>query len=112
MLIKASITGLEATLSGKSTKHYLWVHVAYGKSKQAAVGRPLRQRGITTDDIECMWLWGNNFCESADFKNYGRKENLIGYQEATRELRIWLDAQNGDSLGPPSLRSGFKEEEG
>ena len=53
-----------------------------------------------------MWF----FKETIDFKNYPRKEDLIGYQEAQGDFRDWLDAQNGKTLDPPSERPGFLEE--
>ena len=110
MTIKHRINKLESMLGGKSTKHYLWVRARYGETKQAAIDRYLRERGITMDDVGCLWLWGDDFCESVDYKNYVRKEDLIGYHHAMKELREWLDSINGKSLGAPSLRPGFQEE--
>ena len=82
----------------------------YGESKQEAIDRHLQERGITLNDVGYMSLWGSDFCEDIDFKNYSRKEDLIGYHEATKELREWLESINGKSLGPPSERPGFEEE--
>ena len=106
MTIKHRLKKLEAALGGKSTKHYLWVRAMYGEGKQDAIDRYLRERGITIDDVGCLWLWGDDFCESVDYKNYVRKEDLIGYFDAMKALRAWLDAINGQSLGPPSERPG------
>jgi hypothetical protein len=109
MTIKRRIIKLELMLGGKSTKHYLWVRAVYGESKQAAIDRYLQERGITLGDVGYMWLWGDDFCESVDYKNYSRKEDLIGYFDAMKELREWLAAHSGKTLGPPSLRPGFQE---
>jgi hypothetical protein len=110
MTIKHRINKLESMLGGKSTKHYLWVRAMYGETKEAAIESHLQERGITMDDVGCLWLWGDDFCESTDFRNYSRKEDLIGYHHAMKALREWLDAINGQSLGPPSERPGFQEE--
>ena len=64
---------------------------------------------LTMDDVGCMWLWGDDFCETIDYKNYSRKEDLIGYFDAMRELREWLNAISGKSLGPPSERPGYQK---
>ncbi|HEX2243371.1 MAG TPA: hypothetical protein VHK27_08990 [Gammaproteobacteria bacterium] len=109
MTIKRRISKLESILGGKSTKHYLWVRATYGESKEAAIDRHLQERGITLDDVGYMWLWGDDFCESVDYKNYVQKEDLIGYHEAMKELREWLDAINGQTLGPPNLRLAYEE---
>src|SRR5215203_1932061 len=104
MNLKRRINKLEAALGGKSTKHYLWVRGMHGETKEAAIDRYLKEGEITTDDVGCLWLWGDDFCESVDYKNYVRKEDLIGYFDAMKELRAWLNAINGQSLGPPSER--------
>lgn len=109
MTIKRRITKLESMVGGKSTKHYLRVRAVYGESKQAAIDRYLQERSIRLDDVGYMWLWGDDFCESIDFKNYSRREDLIGYFDAMKELREWLNAHSGKTLGPPSLRPGFQE---
>ena len=57
-----------------------------------------------------MFRWSNDSFEAIDFKKYARKEDLIGYHEAKRDFQDWLDAQNGKSLGSPSLWPGFLEE--
>jgi hypothetical protein len=111
MTIKHRINKLESMLGGKSTKHYLWVRGMQGETKEAAIERYLRERGITIDDVGCIWLWGADCCEAVDYKNYGRKEDLIGYFEAMQALRAWLDAINGQSLGPPSERPGWAQEQ-
>jgi hypothetical protein len=80
-----------------------------GETKDAAINRYLQQRGITLADVGYLWLWGADYCESIDYKNYGRKEDLIGYFDAMQELRAWLDAINGQSLGPPSERPGWEQ---
>jgi hypothetical protein len=111
MTIKHRINKLESMLGGKSTKHYLWVRGMHGERKQDAIDRYLQERGITLDDVGCLWLWGDDFCETIDYKNYARKEDLIGYIDAMQELRAWLDAINGESLGPPSERPGWAQAE-
>jgi hypothetical protein len=108
MNVKHRINKLESMLGGKSNKHYLWVCGQHGETKQAAIDRYLRERGITMDDVGCLWLWGDDFCETVDYKNYMRKEDLIGYFDAAKELRTWLDSINGESLGPPSKRPGWQ----
>jgi hypothetical protein len=45
-----------------------------------------------------MSLWGGDFCETIDYKNYSRGEDLIGYHEASRDLQAWLEAPSGRSL--------------
>jgi hypothetical protein len=109
MSIRPSFTRLDAKLDGKSTKHYLWVRDAYGESKETAIDRYGQGRRISTDDVGYRSLWGDDFCESVDYKNYARKEDLTGYFDATKELRTWLDAPNGQSLGPPRLHPDFQE---
>jgi hypothetical protein len=106
--IRRRISKLESMLGGKSTRHYLWVRGQHGETKQAAVDRYLRERDITIDDVGCMWLLGDDFCETIDYKNYSRREDLIGYFDAMKELREWLDAHSGKTLGPPNLRPGFQ----
>ena len=106
MSIKASLTRLESKLGVQSSKHYLWIRGRCGESKQEAIDRHLQERGITLDDVGCMW----SFKETIDYQNYSRKEDLIGYFDATKELREWLELINGKSLGPPSLRPGFQKE--
>lgn len=78
MTIKRRLARLESTLGGKSSKHFLWVRGAYSESKQAAIAPHLCERGIMIDDAGSIWLWGDAFYEDVDFKNYGRKEDLIG----------------------------------
>jgi hypothetical protein len=56
MTIKRRISKLESMLGGKSDKHYLWVRALYGESKQDAIDRCLRDRGITIGNVGCMWL--------------------------------------------------------
>jgi hypothetical protein len=107
MSIKATLTRLEAKLGGQSTKHYLWVRGVYGESKHEAIDRHLQERGITLNDVGCIWLWGDDFCETIDYKNYSRQEDLIGFHEARRDFQDWLDSINGKSLGPPSEREEF-----
>ncbi len=70
----------------------------------------MQERDITLDDVECMWPWGDDFCEAIDYKNYSCKEDLIGYFDAMKALRTWLDAQNGKSLGPSRKWVRFLEE--
>jgi hypothetical protein len=45
-----------------------------------------------------MSLWGGDFCETIDYKNYSRGEGLIGYHEASRDLQAWLETPSGRSL--------------
>jgi hypothetical protein len=87
MTMKCRITKLESMLGGKSTKRYLWLRAVYGETKQAAIDRYLQERAITLDDVGYMWLRGDDFCESVDYKNYVRKEDLISYHEAMKEVR-------------------------
>src|SRR5215207_3329530 len=87
MTIKATLTRLEAKPGGKPIKHYLWVRARYGETKEAAIERYLQERGIT----------------------YAHQEDLIGYFDARRAFQAYLDAENGQSLGPPSERPGFEE---
>jgi hypothetical protein len=108
MTIKATLTRLEAKPGGKPIKHYLWVRGQHGETKEAAIERSLRERGITLDDVGYLWLWGADCCGTVDYKNYVRKEDLIGYFDAAKKLRTWLDSINGKSLGPPSERPGFQ----
>jgi hypothetical protein len=110
MTTKATLTRLEAKPDGKPTKRYLWVRGQHGKTKEAANERYLRERGITLDDVGYLWLWGADCCETVDYKSYAHNEDLIGYFDAAKELRTWLDSINGQSLGPPSERPGFQEE--
>ena len=51
MSVNVRLTRLEAKLDSQSTRHYLWVCGRYGESKQAAVDRYLRERGIILDDV-------------------------------------------------------------
>ena len=51
-----------------------------------------------------------DFCKDIDYQNYSRKEDLIGYFDAMKELREWLESINGKSLDPPSERPGFLDE--
>jgi hypothetical protein len=55
MNLKHRVNKLEAALGGKSTKHYLWVRAMYGERKQDAIDRYLQERGITIDDVGCLW---------------------------------------------------------
>src|SRR5215217_7122201 len=92
MNLKHRVNKLEAALGGRSTKHYLWVRALYGEAKEAAIERYLRAHGITLDAVGCLWLWGDDCCESIDFKHYARQEDLIGYCEAIKARRAWWDA--------------------
>jgi hypothetical protein len=98
--LEAKITRLEARLGAQSTKHYLCVRAFYRESKEVAINRYLRERGITMDDVGCMWAMGDDFCESIDFKNYARKEELIGYQQVTDDIGAWMNSEENLLMSP------------
>ncbi len=74
-------------------------------SREAEIGRYLKERQICIEDVGYIWLWCDDGVDSIDDKNYGKREDSMGHHTAQAELR----ACSGRILGPSCLRPGFKE---
>ena len=77
----------EKKLDGKSHKYYIWSVAKKGETKEGAIARILKERGLTMDEVGCMWIIGPHYSEMIDNGGYTNIEDLIGWAEVDAAFR-------------------------